>query len=213
MEGEVKTESTEMIEGPNGPGGVETVSVSVNGVSSAIAASTVSVSDMDLSATLREQGGITQGELLRQEQKAGVVPAVQLRHVADSDGMGEDDEMPHARGPEEIGMEDMGPQNPACGSQRKGPGSGMQGIDIEAAIGRKLDSDEQEPTKEDELDKTTPSTPKREADEEMGSEEKRAKGEDVEMEITDADGKTADEPKVGDEGETKGPDAIDTTTV
>ncbi len=221
MEGEVKTESTEMIEGPNGLGGVETVSVSVNGISSATAASTASNSDTDLSAALRAEGGVTQGELLRQEQKAGVVPATQLRHgVADSDGMGEDDEMPHARGPEEIGMEDMGPQSSSTGSERKGPGQGMQGIDIEAAIGRKLDLDEADTETEDkseEEEKATPGTPKREAEQEIGGEEKRVKAEDADIdtdvEVVDADGKTEDEPKTGQEGETKGVDAMDSSAV
>ncbi|KAI0976615.1 hypothetical protein F4678DRAFT_413927 [Xylaria arbuscula] len=62
FEGEVRTESTETIDGPNGVGSIETVSVSVNGIPS-MGARGVSV---------------TQGELLRQEQEAGVVPVSQL---------------------------------------------------------------------------------------------------------------------------------------
>ncbi|KAL2063733.1 hypothetical protein VTL71DRAFT_5538 [Oculimacula yallundae] len=220
LEGEVKTESTEMVEGPNGLGGVETVSVSVNGVSSATATAQASESEI---ASLRAEGGITQGELLRQEQRAGVVPAAQLGGRGDSDGLGEEDEIPHARGPEEVGMEDMGPQNPAGSGTERGGGVGMQGIDIEAAVGRRLDvkndEEDDEEKKEDEGEKETkkePSTPKRDADTEMGGEEKRAKVEQVkeeDVEIVDADGKTADEAKVGEKGETKGPDAVDTTTV
>ena len=108
LEGEVRTESTETIDGPNGPGGVETVSVSVNGISSTTspAPSSSGTESGDLAAALRAEGGITQGELLRQEQKAGVVPAAQLIGKGDESGMGEEDELPHARGPEEIGMED-----------------------------------------------------------------------------------------------------------
>ncbi|KAK6612695.1 hypothetical protein H4I96_01908 [Botrytis cinerea] len=124
--GEVRTESTETIDGPNGPGGVETVSVSVNGISSVGSHAMMSLLSSSASSSgeqgLRAEGGVTQGELLRQEQKAGVVPASQLRiqrepereertGKGDENGMGEDDEMPHARGPEEIGMEDMGPKN------------------------------------------------------------------------------------------------------
>ncbi|KAG4411630.1 hypothetical protein IFR04_015229 [Cadophora malorum] len=221
LEGEVRTESTEMIDGPNGMGGIETVSVSVNGVSSATA-QTGSESEV---ASLRAEGGITQGELLRQEQRAGVVPATQLGGRGDSDGLGEEDELPHARGPEEIGMEDMGPQH-AAGSGTERGAVGMQGIDIEAAVGRRLDpksdGEEEDVEKEvkDEEEATAeskePSTPKRDADEELGGEEKRVKADDAKSEdvdIVDADGKTADEKKVGEEGETKGPDAVDTTTV
>ena len=62
LEPEVRTESTETIEGPNGMGSIETVSISVNGVPS-----------------MGARGiGVTQGELLRQEQRAGVVPVSQL---------------------------------------------------------------------------------------------------------------------------------------
>lgn len=145
--GEVRTESTETIDGPNGPGGVETVSVSVNGISSVGSHAMMSLlSSQGLSNSgeqgLRAEGGVTQGELLRQEQKAGVVPASQLRVMqreidreegmrrGDESGLGEEDDVPHARGPEEIGMEDMGPQE-------RGKVGG--GIDIEAAVGRRAD--------------------------------------------------------------------------
>ncbi|KAI5864671.1 hypothetical protein GGS23DRAFT_458909 [Durotheca rogersii] len=193
LEGEVRTESTETIDGPNGVGSIETVSVSVNGIPS-----------------MGARGiGVTQGELLRQEQRAGVVPVTQLvpnHHVhsgnpliqahrraaalpdsgsaaaeegqrsqspnltmerrgssaAASTGdstttagtedagpspntgvlasmVGSEDEKPHARGPEEIGPEDMGPQSASTGSGGAGGGNGfeMQGIDLEAAVGRK----------------------------------------------------------------------------
>jgi hypothetical protein len=102
LEGEVTTESTEMIDGPNGMGGIETVTVSVNGISSTKGDSNVSPPNGAVSL-LRAEGGVTQGELLRQEQKAGVVPITQLGNKGDIDGMGEDGETPHARGPEEIG--------------------------------------------------------------------------------------------------------------
>ncbi|KAH7027667.1 uncharacterized protein B0I36DRAFT_141647 [Microdochium trichocladiopsis] len=210
MEGQVRTESTETIEGPNGMGSVETVSVSVNGVPSMGARGV----------------GVTQGELLRQEQKAGVVPVSQLvpghhaRHqgnviiqqrlsaaaagagagagassgaaasaladnndnnpedggergsegdedqnmAVDSDNGGAgggaaagraiasvpaiDEDKPHARGPEEIGLEDTGLQpDPAShvGGETisltttgaSGSGPDMQGINVEAAVGRK----------------------------------------------------------------------------
>ncbi|KAI9047839.1 hypothetical protein LZ554_008547 [Drepanopeziza brunnea f. sp. 'monogermtubi'] len=236
LDGEVKTESTEMIEGPNGPGGIETVSVSVNGVSSTTTVGSAGVgssADSDM-AGLRAEGGITQGELLRQEQKAGVVPAAQLGvSMAGSDGLGEEDELPHARGPEEIGMEDMGPQ--AGGSSTEmAVGAGMRGIDIEAAVGRKIEveNEDEEANREDEVKdgemSETPGTPKREADVAMESDEKKrvksnecgeassAEEADVDADtdtaIVDADGKTAAESEMGDDGETKGVDAVDTKT-
>jgi hypothetical protein len=218
LEGEVKTESTEMIEGPNGPGGIETVSVSVNGISSATkeSSSTTSAETNGVAAILRAEGGVTQGELLRQEQRAGVVPAAQLAgNRGDTDGMGEEDEVPHARGPEEIGMEDTGPQGAPTGSERSGPGVSRQGINVEAAVGRRVEVKNEDEEEKKEGEPEAPVTPKREAEEELGADEKRVKEdtEDKEMVLVDADGKTEDEKKVGEEGENKGADAVDTSTV
>ncbi|PQE22985.1 phosphatase 4 core regulatory subunit R2 protein [Rutstroemia sp. NJR-2017a WRK4] len=207
-QGQVRTENMEMVEGPNGLGGVETVSVSLNGVSSTLASSSGG-------GGLRAEGGVTQGELLRQEQRAGVVPATQLRglgtsleeaereRVGDENGLGEEDEVPHARGPEEIGMEDMGPQDRRVGSAGGVPGmlgiGGMgMGIDVEAAVGRKAgretdeDADEEmgggeaEDEEGEEASKRE-LTPKRAAEEDIGAVEKRVK------EDTEGGEKTADE--------------------
>jgi hypothetical protein len=105
---------------------------------------------------LREQGAVTQGELLRQEQEAGIVPIIQqqtqglplqqtvhcplISHSAGSDASAaapsvephDSEEVPHARGPETIGMEDTGPQKPSSSNT----GSGAGGLDIDAAVGR-----------------------------------------------------------------------------
>jgi hypothetical protein len=105
---------------------------------------------------LREQGGVTQGELLRQEQQAGIVPIAQsqplplqqavhrplLSHptavhasvesASATTTTSDPDEIPHARGPEIIGMEDTGPQRAPSSSA---PGDGL-GLDIDAAVGR-----------------------------------------------------------------------------
>lgn len=156
-DGEFHSERMDTILGPNGAGSVETVTVTVNGVPSASSAahtspststpasptlseqsdaSTNSSGSMSTEAQLRELGGVTQGELLRQEQEAGVVPVAQSAPrrtmMSASMGMGTgtgamgratenggavvstearlepQDEMPHARGPEIIGMEDTG---------------------------------------------------------------------------------------------------------
>jgi hypothetical protein len=214
LEGEVKTESTEMIEGPNGLGGIETVSVSVNGISSTRGeAASVSPPDEGSVATLRAEGGVTQGELLRQEQRAGVVPAAQLTgNKGDSDGLGEDDEIPHARGPDEIGMEDMGPQSTVSGSERGGPKMSLQGIDVEAAVGRKVEVKQE--AKAEEKEAETPCTPKREAEQEMGPNAKRPKEDikDEDSKVVDTDIKTEEESKVVTEEEDRGNDAVTTKT-
>lgn len=107
LDNEVITKrSTEIIEGPNGPGGVETVSVSINGVSSA---GLNSCSRMDDGFTsLRAEGGISQGELLRQEQEAGVIPAFQLQEH--DERFGHDGRKLLTRSLLDIGIEDTGPQ-------------------------------------------------------------------------------------------------------
>ena len=172
------------------------------------------------------------------EQKAGVVPAAQLIGKGDESGMGEEDELPHARGPEEIGMEDMGPQHQAGSATERMTGNvGMQGIDVEAAVGRRIApkpdpstslasvSTAKDDAKEEEEKVETPTTPKREAEEELTGEGKKAKVDTMDgvipesdagktdIEIVDADGKTEDEPKVGEKGENKGGDAVDMSSV
>ena len=149
--GDLRTESTRVIDGPNGAGSVETVTVNMNGVSSH-----TPQSDSSTTSTSTSTGhGITQGELLRQEQEAGIVPvpsspvrngpitrsgtaaaaAANRAVVGEPPPEGEvlavveENEPVHARGPDVIGMEDMGPQ---------APGSGLAGgLDLEGALGRR----------------------------------------------------------------------------
>ncbi|TFB02080.1 hypothetical protein CCMA1212_005639 [Trichoderma ghanense] len=137
---QIHSESTETIEGPNGVGSIETVSVSINGVPS-----------------MGASRGVTQGELLRQEQRAGIVPVSQLTKGHDMMGEGgraapassedhpmgddedeedEEEESPHVRGPGEIGVGDTGPQSETTSVVGE-DGLEMQGIDLEAAVGRK----------------------------------------------------------------------------
>lgn len=178
---ELKSEETEMVDGPNGVGRIETVSV-VNGVLSSISSGGAangspsstspqssptrpqadnSASAPSVEESLREAGAVTQGELIRLEQEAGVVPVsvasrspqrhrtqpssgagdAPMSPPADSetvdDGKGEEDtvdESPHARGPAEISAEDVGP-----GQQRLGsPGE----LDMEKAVGRSSQPEE-----------------------------------------------------------------------
>lgn len=211
---ELQSESTEMVDGPNGAGRIETVSV-VNGVMttssvpavgsrasivSTSAALTAQTQTASTEQTLRAEGAVTQGELLRQEQQAGVVanPPRSLRMSEeelgniDADETGE--EKPHARGPDEIGMEDTGPQE-------KPPGAGL---DMEAAVGRskRESSVEREVSPQDsalsdagkdEVMKDVESTPSE--DVKVETEEKTSDGDTI---ISDADGKVEEETK--DEG-------------
>jgi hypothetical protein len=169
LERQVRTESTETIEGPNGMGHIETVtvSVSVNGIPSLNGTTTTGAV---LHSSL--QRGVTQGEVLRQEQEMGVVPVTQLArssavtatsgsgtgasgggdHSEDEGGEdyeggeeGADDETPHARGPDEIGAADIGQQSATSSVVLGGHGGvQMHGIDVEAAVGRKHPHSEHE---------------------------------------------------------------------
>ncbi|KAK5000808.1 hypothetical protein LTR66_000394 [Elasticomyces elasticus] len=162
-DGELRSESTQTIQGPRGAGSIETVSVTVNGISSASSSPSTQQGTLGDPATpptdtsrdeqsmvhsLREQGAVTQGELLRQEQQAGVVPAAQpsprrallapgaaavgreimAEMVETAPGRETPEEHPHARGPDVIGMEDMGPQRRELGAET--------GLDMERAAGR-----------------------------------------------------------------------------
>ncbi|PVI03226.1 hypothetical protein DM02DRAFT_612448, partial [Periconia macrospinosa] len=162
---ELISESTEMVDGPNGAGRIETVTVAMlnagspntsptatqaaglTGSGGATGNSQIASSHPD-GETLPSMGAVTQGEILRQEQEAGVVlnnphsltshPSRTVLGEAAVEGTGSgtvttasimetiegEEEAPHARGPEVIGMEDTGPQR----------SSGA--MDIEGAIGR-----------------------------------------------------------------------------
>ncbi|KAI0400172.1 hypothetical protein F4802DRAFT_610299 [Xylaria palmicola] len=269
FEGEVRTESTERIDGPNGVGSVETVSVSVNGIPS-MGARGVSV---------------TQGELLRQEQEAGLVPISQLvpshhnhprssasvaaqqlqiqahmhhqRALAQSQNLARasslahtpdppsstfntvstpssttleresvgaatnnvigaigsvhsnnaEDERPHACGPEEIGVDDLGPQTTTTSTLPASTmaGSMRQGIDIQAAVGRKpldistLKTEEKANASDDDNKadimediQEQGSTPKREADDKLGGSVSKKIKEDPDLDPVDADLKHID---------------------
>ncbi|OAQ68410.1 protein phosphatase 4 core regulatory subunit R2 [Pochonia chlamydosporia 170] len=160
---QIHSESTETIDGPNGMGRIETVSVSVNGIPST-----------------GHTRGVTQGELLRQEQRAGVVPVSQLNRNQESPNQEEgemheeEEEVPHARGPEEIGVGDTGPQGVTT-SYMGEDGVLMQGIDVEAAVGRRHDDEEhpQESKKDDDASSTSSTESagtKREAEQELEGE-------------------------------------------
>jgi hypothetical protein len=131
-----------MVEGPNGAGRIETVTVGMLSGGQAPESRNLSAAQIASShpdgETLPSTGPVTQGELLRQEQEAGVVlnnphsmtTSPTRSSFGEMEGGGTimetvegEEEAPHARGPEIIGMEDTGPQK-----QGK--------LDIEGAIGR-----------------------------------------------------------------------------
>ena len=176
---DLRTESTSVIDGPNGAGSVETVTVTMNGVSSTVPA-----------AQAAEEGlpqSVSQGELIRQEQEAGITPVPNARSrnmdrgIGTADEMeleGEEEEPVHARGPNVIGMEDMGPQSPSSGLQ--------QGIEI---------TDRSEEIR---------------APEEVADGEGQTGGSDA---VTaDADGRAEGEKGVDAGGAEKGADAADSTS-
>ena len=134
-----------MVDGPNGAGRIETVTVGMlsGQVPRQETANSSQVSQIASShpdgETLPSTGPVTQGELLRQEQQAGVVlsnphsliTSPTRTTFGEVEGGGTvvdtvegEEEAPHARGPEIIGMEDTGPQKQGAS------------LDIEGAIGR-----------------------------------------------------------------------------
>ncbi|KAH6643024.1 hypothetical protein C7974DRAFT_460987 [Boeremia exigua] len=142
---ELISESTEMVDGPNGAGRIETVTVGMltgqaarQETAASPPVSQIASSHPD-GETLPSTGPVTQGELLRQEQQAGIVlnnphsltTSPTRTTFGEIEGGGTvvetveaEDEAPHARGPERIGMEDTGPQKQGAS------------LDIEGAVGR-----------------------------------------------------------------------------
>ncbi|KAH9880911.1 hypothetical protein IAQ61_001205 [Plenodomus lingam] len=151
---ELISESTEMVDGPNGAGRIETVTVGMltsnqqqqqqqqqprpDTPSTSQPVAQIASSHPD-GETLPSTGPVTQGELLRQEQEAGIVlnnphtlttspTRSTFAEMHDPGSIIEtveaDEEIPHARGPDVIGMEDTGPQRES------------KGLNIEGAIGR-----------------------------------------------------------------------------
>ena len=169
---DLRTESTSLIDGPNGPGGVETVTVT-NGI---ITPSTVSredsiiptpiTSSVNATDTSAPQHGITQGEILRQEQEAGIVPVPSPTHSSQSGTSSRVTRSSTAAsavasraigtiGPDRTG--DSSFEEPAASDEEvvhargpgvigmedmgpQAPGSGLEGgIEVEGALGRRGD--------------------------------------------------------------------------
>ncbi|KAL9116128.1 MAG: hypothetical protein Q9227_000497 [Pyrenula ochraceoflavens] len=161
-----------------------------------------SSSSEQLNPPEREDGAITQGELIRREQEAGIVPVSHSGNRVVEGNNGEvmedgavvvvEDSAPHATGPNVVGVEDMGlqdgqgvelqlnrkPPEGAGGVQGGGEGDGEgQGVGVRKGEGK---------------------------EEEEG---------DGDIVLTDADGKSEEDVKADASGENEGPDAADTTTI
>jgi hypothetical protein len=144
----------------------------------------------------RKDGAVTQGELIRQEQEAGIVPVSQTMGLGSShmsseaeDGELDDSEaLPHARGPDIVGAADIGLQD---------------GRNMEVSIGGHADA---------QVDQVRVDEAGKPADVDMKAEDE---ADDEDIVLTDVDGKTdeqADE-KADASGENVGPDAADTSAV
>ena len=123
--GDLRTESTALIDGPNGAGSLETVTVSVNGI-----------------PHLSRDGGTLRSEIDRSLAFPDQAHTVRVTRSSTAMARKEeeaDEERVHARGPDEIGVEDMGPQ--AVG-RSEGP------YDVEAALGRKGEGEKADPLRE-----------------------------------------------------------------
>lgn len=128
---------------------------------------------MASSESMRSHGMTIEGEMLGHEQETNdsLAPVASLpgrmsgQSVAgqanDESWDGEDHETPHARGPDAIGMEDMGPQKHAVG--------GGQTLDMEAAVGRTTQSGSmEEPSAIEEVHETQSSPPEHPSKDEDG---------------------------------------------
>lgn len=150
----------------------------------------------------REDGAVTQGELIRQEQEAGIVPVSQTlgsRSVGNGeteDGELEDsDAMPHARGPDIVGAEDIGLQG---------------GKTVEVSIAGLVDTPHSDEAEVEHVEEVSGPTV------EMTEANSQADGQaDGDIVLTDVDGRTeeqADE-KADASGVNIGSDAADTSAV
>lgn len=207
---------------------METVTVNVNGVHGT-------------SSRGGDDGGnithsITQGELLRQEQEAGIVPvpaaipngrvtrssaaasAAATRAVGGGGGgdlmddiADPEEEMEtepvHARGPDVIGMEDTGPQT---------PGSGLAGgIDLAGALGRRGEGETMAATVGMVVAQEQGQKQEREQEREQRSEEKDGNTDsDGDSTVAHTDGVRGDHDEGVDlSGDNRGPDAVDDTAL
>ncbi len=143
----------------------------------------------------RQDGAVTQGELIRMEQEAGIVPVSQTFVEGDVEIEGEGTEaVPHARGPDVVGVEDMGLQD---------------GKDVELQINKGSPTVEQVT-----MEEIKPGNDGGVGDAEKTEEEEKAipTNADGDIVLTDADGKTEEsDPTADSSGEYVGLGSVDTS--
>jgi len=190
----------------------------------------------------REDGAVTQGELIRMEQEAGVVPvgiAAESTRVEGGTEMDEEGEaMPHARGPDVVGTVDMGlvegkeielnissPPGGECkkdvdvnDAQEVLSGSGNEATSADGS--HRGSEDFVDIKKEDALEASAAKTGTTGTEDEMQVERKekeseKEKDDDGDIVLVDVDGKTEDERdgKPGTSGENVGPDVAEASTL
>ena len=136
---------------------------------------------------------MTQGELIRAEQQAGSLAlGADAVVAARATSPNADEELPHARGPDAIGMEDTGQTQ-----------LGKEKLDMEAAVGRRHGRHGSDGANDDV---------------EMGGDEGSGKSEQVDekdrdgdVKIVDVDGRTEEDKDKHGEGEPPEALAVDNT--
>ncbi|MCJ1404315.1 hypothetical protein MMC11_007540 [Xylographa trunciseda] len=118
LAGDLRTESTSLIDGPNGAGSLETVTVSVNGMTRTMKRDPLGL------VTTQSENGLPGSEAV---QSGRITRSSTASALAKKEEEEADEEKVHARGPDEIGVEDMGPQ---------ATDRADRGFDVEAALGR-----------------------------------------------------------------------------
>jgi len=166
----------------------------------------------------RSDGAVTQGELIRMEQEAGVVPVghEEVHRIGDGgielDLEDEGDNVPHARGPDVVGTVDMGKiegqerqvriSSPPEESTNRVDANDAQEVLSGGTTAHKADSsggssDEFEKVEKEDIDEAS------------------KKSDDGDIVLVDADGASEDAPpekKADESGVNVGADAADTTT-
>jgi len=164
---EIRTESTTTVEGPNGVGSIETVSISVNGIPS-----------------MTSTAGVTMRPVSHHDGSEG---------SEGSDLAEEEDEEPHVRGPDEIDAKDLGPHAQAVNiNQDTVQGLQPQDIDIDAALGRKADSSKEATDTQDNMEGVVETGVKRGPEDELeGLASKKTRSEDGDRPMEDVDSSSA----------------------
>ena len=118
LAGDLRTESTSLIDGPNGAGSLETVTVSANGMTRTLKRDLLGLVPTQTEKAHPGSDAVQSGRITRSSAASA------LARQQDEEM---DEEIVHARGPDKIGVEDMGPQatDRAAGNH-----------DVEAALGR-----------------------------------------------------------------------------